>query len=222
MNINPSPYVVGAHSPAHSRPPRSIDESASADNQLPGQVNSAEDKTIGLGQKPPPTPRHTAESAPYNATIYGSNTAMALDASVSIHQREQRIGAYADRVKTQIRNIESGSEGERNVKFQRARQFMEPAGYFSGGLLAAGVDPHEKITVTFTSYTGLGKPEHLTDTEKRTYFAWEIAAGAFAHDKVERSGPLNFHFMEIDEIDRGKVNDLETIGKKLQDHWEKR
>ncbi|CRM23090.1 hypothetical protein [Pseudomonas sp. 31 E 6] len=221
MNINPSPYVVGAHSPAHSRPPRSIDESASADNQLPGQVNRAEDKTIGLGQKPPPTPRHTAESAPYNATIYGSNTAMALDASVSIHQREQRIGAYADRVKTQIRNIESGSEGERNVKFQRARQFMEPAGYFSGGLLAAGVDPHEKITVTFTSYTGVGKPEHLTDTEKRTYFAWEIAAGAFAHDKVERGGPLNFHFMEIDEIDRGKVNDLETIGKKLQDHWEK-
>jgi len=42
--------------------------------------------------------------------------------------------------------------------------------------MAAGYDPHEKITVTFTSYKGVGKPEVLTDTEKRTYFAWEIAA----------------------------------------------
>ncbi|WP_073525527.1 hypothetical protein [Pseudomonas fluorescens] len=119
-----------------------------------------------------------------------------------------------------IENIEVGIEGQRNVKFQQARQFLEPAGYFSGGLLAAGYDPHEKITVTFNSYVGRGSPDTLTDSSTRTYFAWEIAAGALAHDKVERGGPINFQSMRIEQKDRSKVADLESAGRNLQDHWE--
>jgi len=67
--------------------------------------------------------------------------------------------------------------------------------------------------VTFTSYKGVGKPEVLTDTEKRTYFAWEIAAGAFAHDKVQRGGPLNFQFMEIAPQDRSKSPTWNCTGR---------
>ena len=152
--------------------------------------------------------------------IYGSATTSAPTPNYTQQERTQRIDAYSGRVVSQINNIESGSEGERNIKFQKVRQFLEPAGYFSGGLLAAGYDPHEKITVTFTSYVGKGKPETLTNTDKRTYFAWEIAAGALAHDKVERGGPIDFQFMEIENKDRSKVADLEAQGKNLQNQWE--
>lgn len=217
MNLS---LPVTAPAPAHSRPVRAIDELSSPQNIALGEVSGSQDKTIGRGQKPPTASPLNPGSDAYKATIYGTNTATPPTASYTINEREQRIDAYANRVKTQLGNIESGNEGERNVKFQSARQFMEPSGYFSGGLLAAGYDPHEKITVTFTSYVGKGKPENLTGTEKRTYFAWEIAAGALAHDKVERGGPLNFQFMEIESQDRTKVNDLESVGKKLQDHWE--
>lgn len=151
---------------------------------------------------------------------YGSDTAPPPTAFHTPQERGRRVYDYANRVLDQIWRIESGSEGQRNIKFQSTRQFMEPSGYFSGGLLAAGFDPHEKITVTFTSYRGKGKPEVLTDTEKRTYFAWEIAAGALAHDKVDRGGPLNFRFMKIEPKDQNKVKYLETLGTKLQDRWE--
>ncbi|MDP1194728.1 hypothetical protein, partial [Klebsiella pneumoniae] len=76
----------------------------------------------------------------------------------------------------------------------------------------AGHDPHEKISVTFHSYTGFGKPEHLTSTDRRTYFAWEIAAGALAHDKVQRGGPINFQSMQIEAKDKGQVAELESLG----------
>jgi len=138
----------------------------------------------------------------------------------TLQERKQRIDDYASRVTTLIKDIPSDNQGERSVRFQNARLFMEPAGYFSGGLLAAGYDPHEKITVTFSSYTGMGKPEHLNNTSERSYFAWEIAAGALAHDKVQRGGPINFNFMKIDSKDQSKVDDLESLGKNLQDHWE--
>lgn len=164
----------------------------------------------------------TRQSVPEQVlTIYGTNTVPPPNSGYTLPQREQRINAYADRVKTQLGNIESGSEGERNVKFQNARQFMIPSGYFSGGLLAAGYDPHEAKTVTFTTYTGMGKPETLNRTNKHSYFAWEIAAGALEHDKVERGGPLTFQFMEIEPNDKLMIENLESVGKKLQEHWEK-
>ena len=221
MNINPSSHpVVSPHLPAHSRPVRAIDPSASPDNWVEGQVSRAEDKTIGLGQKPNPMPGHILGPALYNATIYGSNTATAPDASLTISEREQRISAYTNRVSTQIGNIESGSESERNVKFQNARTFMEPSGYFSGGLLAAGYDPNEKIEVTFYhEKRGIGSSRGSSESEKRTYAAWEIAAGALAHDKVEERGPINFRFVEVEEKNRSKVKDLESLGTKLQDRW---
>lgn len=172
-------------------------------------------KTVFAFAAPPLTHANT-----YAATIYGTSSAPAPGTRYTKEQREQHIDGYANRVNTLIGDIESDQEGKRNIKFQKARQFMEPSGYFSGGLLAAGYDPHEKINVTFTSYTGMGKPDVLTDTDIRTYFAWEIAAGALAHDKVQRGGPINFQFMSIEKSSRGKVDELESVGHKLQDHWE--
>ncbi|MBN2978499.1 hypothetical protein [Pseudomonas lactucae] len=204
MNINPSSSLLSASStstPVHTRHVR-----ASHNSPLAPPPSSAQSNKLELNT--------------YNTTIYGTNTLSPPTSSYTIQERTQRIDAYADRVKAQIANIESGREGERNVKFQTVRQFMEPSGYFSAGLLAAGYDPHEKITVTFTSYTGMGKPDVLTDTQKRTYSAWEIAAGALAHDRVQRGGPLNFQFMRVEPTDQSRVNDLEAHGKNLQSHWE--
>lgn len=223
MNIN-----APLHSPSltpppsvHTRHARSISASSSPQNKWPGEESDAESKNIALGQKPAASTFADPERDALTTTIYGSATASLPNPNYTLTERAQRIDAYANRVKTQIGQIENGSEGERNIKFQRVRQFMEPAGYFSGGLLSAGYDPHEKFTVTFSSYTGKGKPEVLTDSQKRTYCAWEIAAGALEHDKVERGGPINFQEMEIESKDRGKINNLESVGKKLQDHWEK-
>ncbi|MFV9649568.1 hypothetical protein ACK129_12780 [Pseudomonas citrulli] len=155
----------------------------------------------------------------YNGVIYGWSVTPPND-SASMQEREKRVKEYAYRVDWKIKDIESGKEGERNIKFQDTRQFMDPAGYFSAGLLAAGYDPHKKITVTFESYVGRGTPENLSASEKRTYYAWEIAAGALQHDKVERGGPINFNFMNIDPKDRSTVSDLESLGKSLQNRWE--
>lgn len=167
------------------------------------------------------TPSSSTDASTYTTTIYGTPTAPAPATRYTKEEREQHIDAYANRVKTLIGDIESDREGERNIKFQNARQFMEPAGYFSGGLLAAGYDPHEQFKVKFSTYTGVGKPDVLTGTEIRTYFAWEIAAGALAHDKVQRGGPINFQSMSIEKKSRGKLHELESLGQKLQDHWEK-
>lgn len=156
----------------------------------------------------------------YKTTIYGSANAVMPSASDNQQECMQRLDAYSERVSKAIKDIETGSEGQRNVKFQQTRQFLEPAGYFSGGLLAAGYDPHEKITVTFNSYVGIGHPQTLSDTSTRTYFAWEIAAGTLVHDRVQRGGTVNFQSMVIEQKDRNKVKDLESAGKNLQNHWE--
>ena len=156
----------------------------------------------------------------YKATLYGSGPVQALGGRYTLNEREGLIDAYATRVSTQIKNIESGSEGERNVKFQNVRLFMEPSGYFSAGLLAAGFDPQEKITVTFNTYVGMGTAENLSGTESRTYSAWEIAAGILEHDTPERGGIVNFHGVVIDKKDQSKINDLQSFGKQLQKHWE--
>lgn len=155
----------------------------------------------------------------FKATIYGSGPVQAPGAKYTLSESEARIDAYAARVDTQIKSIESGSQGERNVKFQNVRMFMEPAGYFSGGLLAAGYDPHEKFAVTFKTYVGKWKKEVQTNTEERTYYAWEIAAGALKHDRTPEGGLLNFQETKIKPQDAGKINDLEALGARLQDRW---
>ncbi|MFL1415129.1 hypothetical protein ACI77M_02590 [Pseudomonas fildesensis] len=188
--------------------------------QIPPTEDNSNDKKVDPRQKPAPVASPDSEFYSARATIYGSDTISPPTTGYTVEERLQHIDAFAKRVKNQIGDIESGNEGARNVKFQNARLLTEPAGYFSAGLLAAGYDPHEKITVTFTSYTGMGKPDVLTHTDKRTYFAWEIAAGALAHDKVQRGGPINFNFMHIESQDRSKVKDLESLGEKLQNHWE--
>ncbi|MGY2315610.1 MULTISPECIES: hypothetical protein [unclassified Pseudomonas] len=199
---------------------------------LPGTTQ--EQRTEAL-ERIPPTPLKSTdiyetdnvgtaarnESDIYKATIYGPDFVHAPGDGYIYNEREAHIDAYANRVKTQIENIESGTEGERNVKFQNVRLFMDPAGYFSGGLLAAGFDPHEKFTVTFNTYVGMGTAQNLSDTQTHTYFAWEIAAGALAHDRPARGGVLNFPEMEIEKKDRTKINDLEAFGRQLQARWEK-
>lgn len=143
----------------------------------------------------------------------------APSADYTLQERKQRIDDYAFRVTTLIEEIPSINQGEMAVRFQNARLFMEPAGYFSGGLLAAGYDPMKNHGDVHVPH-GVGKPENLSSTSKRTYFAWEIAAGALEHDKVQRGGPINFNFMEIDPKDQTKVDNLESLGKNLQNHWE--
>lgn len=170
--------------------------------------------------KPTAPPVSEAQADNYNAIIFGSGSVSKPTDNLPLKARKEQVDAYADRIKLQTANIEVGSEGKRNANFQQIRQFLEPSGYFSGGLLAAGYDPHEKFTVTFNSYTGMGKPTNLTSSEKRTYYAWEIAAGALAHDKVQRGGPINYQSMVIERKDKGKINDLEAVGKNLQDRWE--
>lgn len=223
MNINPAPalpYSATTHSlfavnllpadttaPAHRRQTRAISATSSPQNAAQRGGSRSLQTT-------------NPEIAVQKRVIYGSDTVSAPSAGYTLQERKQRIDDYAFRVTMLIEEMPSINQGEMAVRFQNARLFMEPAGYFSGGLLAAGYDPHEKITVTFTSYTGVGKPENLSSTSKRTYFAWEIAAGALEHDKVQRGGPINFNFMEIDPKDQTKVDNLESLGKNLQNHWE--
>jgi len=205
---------------AHRRPTRAIDSSSPLNNTRTGEPSSSDDKTIGLGQKMLRRYNPDNEFDVAKAVIYGSADPSAPTTGYTQRERMQRIDAYAGRVVAQVQSIESTSEGGSNVRFQKVCQFLEPAGYFSAGLLAAGHDPHEKISVTFHSYTGFGKPEHLTSTDRRTYFAWEIAAGALAHDKVQRGGPINFQSMQIEAKDKGQVAELESLGANLQSHWE--
>ena len=153
-------------------------------------------------------------------TVFGSNTVSAPNSTASMQQREQNVDAYTARVKSRIANIESGSEGERNVKFLNARPFMTPAGYFSGGVLAAGYDPNDQIKGTFTSYVGQGRPQSQTGSYDRNYNAWEVAAGALAHDRPEPGGTVNFQSLHLSEADQAKVKNLESLGTKLQDHWQ--
>lgn len=207
------------HSPLHRRP-RAIDSSSPEKNRRPGELVGADDKKIGLGQKAIRPYHFDDEFDVAKEVIYGPAGVSTPARGYTQQERMQRVDDYASRVVAQMQSIESASEGESNIRFQKVHQFLEPAGYFSAGLLAAGYDPHQKVTVTFNSYTGLGKPEHLTGTDRRTYFAWEIAAGALAHDKVQRGGPVNFQSMHIEPKDKGRVAELESLGAKLQTHWE--
>lgn len=223
MNINPVPVL----------PHSATTHSLSAVNPLPADTTAPahwRQTRATTATSSPQNAAHRGDSGSPQTTnpeiaiqkrvIYDSDTVPAPSAGYTLQERKQRIDDYAFRVTMLIEEIPSINQGEMAVRFQNARLFMEPAGYFSGGLLAAGYDPHEKITVTFTSYTGVGKPENLSSTSKRTYFAWEIAAGALEHDKVQRGGPINFNFMEIDPKDQTRVDDLESLGKNLQNHWE--
>jgi hypothetical protein len=212
-DISTQPAYSAGPTSAHTRQTRAISAATS------GQEN----KTIGLKKEASAlAPSSQPDVGVYSKTIYGSDTPSPPSAGYTIEERKQRINEYNFRVAMQVEQIPGSNEGETNVNFQNVRLFLEPSGYFSGGLLAAGYDPHEKFTVTFTSYTGMGKPENLSSTDKRTYFAWEIAAGALAHDRVERGGPVNFNFMEIESKDRSKVDDLESLGKVLQNNWEQK
>ncbi|NMX91876.1 hypothetical protein HBO03_12110, partial [Pseudomonas sp. WS 5086] len=209
MNINPAsalPHSTTANSlsavnllPADITP---TETSVRAHHRQSRAVSTSSPQNATGGERSRSLATTNPEIAVHKRVIYGSDTAASPSADYTLQERKQRIDDYAFRVTTLISEIPSINQGERSVRFQNARLFMEPAGYFSGGLLAAGYDPHEKITVTFSSYTGIGKPENLSSTSKRTYFAWEIAAGAlvccsrnnllYLHDLKRLTSPLDF------------------------------
>lgn len=139
--------------------------------------------------------------------------------NLSPQQRGQLVDAYAKQLETQIANIESGTEAERNVKFLIARPFTTPSGYFGGGLRAAGYDPDQPIHVTFNRYTGLGRPESNSGSDERTYSAWEVASGVLEHDRPEEGGTVNFESMRVDPAQADTVRNLESLGARLEDHW---
>lgn len=137
-------------------------------------------------------------------TIFGINTVQPPAPELTLSERKQRADDYGTRVLEQMKDIENGSESQRNLNFLNARPFMRPAGFFSGGLMAAGVDPHEKITVLFTTSVGKGGvAERRTGGHESTYDAWEIAA-------------LNFQNMHIKPEDQDKVNTFTALAKTLQ------
>ncbi|WP_157646222.1 hypothetical protein [Burkholderia ubonensis] len=106
--------------------------------------------------------------------------------------------------------VESGSEAQRNNNFLEAREFTTPGGYFSAGLLSAGYDPHEQISVTFIEARGQGaiNAEEVSRSE-RTYAAWEIAAGVHRHDKPNNDGHvLNYTFESVGSEDKQKIDQL--------------
>ncbi|HTH60776.1 MAG TPA: hypothetical protein VL689_11550 [Paraburkholderia sp.] len=94
------------------------------------------------GQSAPAPDPGTSQTA----TIFAANVASPPDPDMPLQQRKDYVDAYADRVKDRIDNVETGSEAQRNVNFLSARPFTKPAGYFSGGLLAAGIDPNSEVT----------------------------------------------------------------------------
>lgn len=222
MNVLPSSAlpVVIPPSPERERFAPSNTRASTSQNQSQRDVSHSEGNTNSVKHNTVPGVPLTPESKTFNEVVYGAGTASAPNTNYPMEERKYRAGAFTNRVKVQVSQIESGSESERNVKFQNARLFMEPSGYFSGGLLAAGYDPHEKVTATFTFYTGMGSPKTLVNTVQRTYSGWEIAAGALEHDKVERGGPVNFSFMKIESKDQNKVDEVELLGKQLQGDWE--
>lgn len=223
MNITPSlapTLVVPSFPPTHYRQRRALDDLPATQTRQQAEETSSKHPKKLLDQPPFPLPTPAHELDASKSIIYGSVNVIPPNAGYTQQERMHRINAYAGRVVAHIQHIENGSDAERNIKFQQTRLFLEPAGYFSGGLLAAGYDPHEKISVTFHSYVGMGKPQEETNKEVRTYFAWEIAAGALAHDKVSRGGPLNFQGMHINPQDKNKLHELESLGSQLQGHWE--
>ena len=216
------PSHLAPNSPlAHGHYTTATNESHPPQHTTSGAAGAQENNAFSLGQKTPSATSPDTVADSYKTIIFGSNTASGPTSSYTKEERVQHVDDYAKRVKSQIANIENGRESERNVKFQSARQFMEPAGYFSGGLLAAGYDPHQKVKVTFNTYVGMGVGKTLTRSDVQIYYAWEIAAGALAHDKVPRGGVVNFHSMVIDKECKALINALEPLGQKLQNHWER-
>lgn len=213
------PVSATVNAPAHNREARNFDELPAAENELLKIIGRPGGKKNESGLKAIEELPVDDQFAFAKGLIYGGLSVPTPDSNFTHEEQGQRIDAYAERVVDQIKNMKRGEEGERNIRFQQVRKFLEPTGYFSGGLLAAGFDPQEKITVKFTTYVGVGNSKVLSDSDQRTYYAWEIAAGALAHDKVDRGGPIDFHYMEIEPKDRSKIKDLERAGKKFQEHW---
>ncbi|KPA93720.1 hypothetical protein [Pseudomonas asplenii] len=155
--------------------------------------------------------------------IHGSLTAQPPTPGLTLAERERRLDAYATRVRTSLANTERGSEAQRNSHFMTHQPFTRPEGYISAGLLAASLDPQERIPIIYTSATRtLANEERTSSRYERTYAAWEIAAGLHQHDAPDNSGSvLNFQYEQFrSEQDRQRVRDLESLGQGLRDHWQ--
>ncbi|WP_446438697.1 hypothetical protein [Pseudomonas sp. 910_23] len=103
-----------------------------------GEVNGSAGMKVSVVNNTTVAPDPSHELDFSKGVIYGSLDVTPPTARYTFGERERRINAYAGRVVAQIRTMETGDEGQRNIRFQHLRPFLEPAGYFSGGLLAAG------------------------------------------------------------------------------------
>lgn len=153
-------------------------------------------------------------------TIYGADLSPPA-AGLSAKARAQYADAYVSRVRHQLAQVEApGTDAQKNLRFIQLRPFTEPSGYFSGGLLAAGIDPNQNITVRVDTYFHIPK-DRLESSQTRTYRAWEIAAGALAHDRPGSPGLLRRSQLVIDKEDMPQTAQLEAIGRRLQAGWER-
>ncbi|MEW9582413.1 SET domain-containing protein-lysine N-methyltransferase [Paraburkholderia sp. DGU8] len=217
------PQPPGADKPAFLNTSIVSRNRREADTTVPSLTHSIEPGSIDHAHPPLNQTNETsvASGNTQTFTIFGTNEVLQPSSSYSLPQREKRVEDYTRRVKTRIAEIESGSEAQRNVNFLNARAFLTPLGYFSGGLMAAGYDPHERITVAFPHFVHPpGGFKHQDRVDERTYEAWEIAAGVLEHDRPEKGGILASSDTKIAAADHARIKDLESLGTKLQAHWE--
>ncbi|HDR9512206.1 TPA: hypothetical protein QDC03_007473 [Burkholderia cepacia] len=207
-----------------SRPTRAIDGASSPQKQS--------------GKEPAPVEKPKTDAVPrwintafpnvsaqtQNNIIFGTDTVLLPDPNFSQQNREQRLDAYTGRVSTQLLSIESGqTESERNTNFRNIRPFLTPQGFFSGGLMSSGCDPNEKITVTFVEKRGMHGSARADEVSRydNTYSAWQVAAGVHKHDQTNNSGhALNYTFELESSAAKEKIKELESLGGKLQSHWD--
>ncbi len=153
--------------------------------------------------------------------IFADDRVLAPQDNLTLPDRLQRAGDFGTRVFSNMMQIEKGSQAQRNVDFLSLLPFMSAAGFFSAGLLAARLDPHEKFTVKFSSMVGKGGiAERLTGSTNQTYLAWEIAAGKLDHDTPASGGIVNFRFMHINAQDGPRITQLKSLGHRLRQDWQ--
>ncbi|WP_157659596.1 hypothetical protein [Burkholderia ubonensis] len=160
-------------------------------------------------------------SRTYSNVIFGTDGVRSPDASLTQEERIQRANDFDKRVEALIFDMENGSESEKNVKFLSARPFMEPHGYFTGGLMAAGYDPNEEFTVTFHHRRGVGgTPTSPDETTTRVYTASDISAGRLEHDIPAYGGIVNFNTVSFESEQQVRIEELRELGRTLQANWQ--
>ncbi|HID8404867.1 TPA: hypothetical protein ACXIJH_005247, partial [Serratia marcescens] len=197
----------------HKRTTRQADATV---NSQPAQGASQSQSTSFTN----PMSADTSAQLIQNQIIWNSDQGQQPDPNFTLGQRERNVEQYAARIKQHLDKVQgSGSEAQKNVDFLNARLFMRPDGYFSAGLLAAGIDPNDEVNVKYNSYVGFLNNKRLDHTSDHTYKAWEVAAGRVAHDEPGWAGPINTTEREMTPEAQNKIALYSKLGEKLQNSW---